>query len=343
LVLANKGVVGPPHNQNVTVAMLSPHSFGKGFDYEPNCTSQVNGKHYTCRWVYAKTEQEAVNMHAAAALYHAPYGCVRPGTESSPRLPRVVWGMEPAAIHKCLDDPNYMAMFDIEMTYRRCSQVHMPFFTTDTWFALLQEPIPFDKKANAVAYINSNCHTPSGRADIVRALLKMKHSSVKIKSFGKCDTNSQHVSNNKIEVFKTHKFCIAMENSLSPDYVTEKIWDALIAGCIPIYLGAPNIKEFVPDPNAVIFYGEGNITTPAALMAEMERLAGDESLYNQKLSWKQKRLHELSLGFQHLVNGTFPVSQLKCQICKFLLSNKETHFQNCLQNTTWMKKFGRVY
>jgi hypothetical protein len=29
----------------------------------------------------------------------------------------------------------------------------------------------------------------------------------------------------------------AMENSISEDYVTEKVWDALVAGCVPIYYG----------------------------------------------------------------------------------------------------------
>jgi len=39
-----------------------------------------------------------------------------------------------------------------------------------------------------------------------------------------------------------YKFCIAIENSLAMDYVTEKVYDALAAGCVPIYYGAPNIR-----------------------------------------------------------------------------------------------------
>ncbi len=37
-----------------------------------------------------------------------------------------------------------------------------------------------------------------------------------------------------------------MENSLEKDYVTEKIWDALEAGCIPVYMGPLNIRTFLP-------------------------------------------------------------------------------------------------
>ena len=37
-----------------------------------------------------------------------------------------------------------------------------------------------------------------------------------------------------------------MENFTYPGYVTEKIFDALAAGSIPVYLGAPDIESFVP-------------------------------------------------------------------------------------------------
>ena len=41
-----------------------------------------------------------------------------------------------------------------------------------------------------------------------------------------------------------------MENSLAEDYVTEKVYDALAAGCLPIYYGAPNIGTARADPSS---------------------------------------------------------------------------------------------
>jgi hypothetical protein len=49
-----------------------------------------------------------------------------------------------------------------------------------------------------------------------------------------------------------YKFCVAMENSIRQDYMTEKMWDALAAGCIPIYMGSSNAQHIVPDPNSFI-------------------------------------------------------------------------------------------
>lgn len=39
---------------------------------------------------------------------------------------------------------------------------------------------------------------------------------------------------------------ICTENAIEPGWVTEKIWHAMAAGCIPIYLGAPDIDLVVP-------------------------------------------------------------------------------------------------
>ncbi|MBC7742933.1 MAG: hypothetical protein H7061_12105 [Bdellovibrionaceae bacterium] len=51
----------------------------------------------------------------------------------------------------------------------------------------------------------------------------------------------------KLLVLKNYRFSICYENAYGiPGYVTEKIFDSLSAGCIPIYWGAPNIKNFIP-------------------------------------------------------------------------------------------------
>jgi len=42
------------------------------------------------------------------------------------------------------------------------------------------------------------------------------------------------------------KFNLCAENCSFPGYVTEKIFDAFIAGTVPIYFGAPNILDYVP-------------------------------------------------------------------------------------------------
>lgn len=50
----------------------------------------------------------------------------------------------------------------------------------------------------------------------------------------------------KKPVLKNYKFCLCYENSRHNGYVTEKIFDAMVAGCVPIYLGAYNITNYIP-------------------------------------------------------------------------------------------------
>lgn len=51
----------------------------------------------------------------------------------------------------------------------------------------------------------------------------------------------------KLALLAHYKFAICYENAQQiPDYITEKIFDCLVAGCIPIYWGAPNISRRVP-------------------------------------------------------------------------------------------------
>ncbi|MBI3508059.1 MAG: hypothetical protein HY069_00235, partial [Chlamydiia bacterium] len=46
---------------------------------------------------------------------------------------------------------------------------------------------------------------------------------------------------------KDYKFCFCYENLTDQTgYITEKIFDAFVAGCVPIYLGADNVTDYIP-------------------------------------------------------------------------------------------------
>ncbi|MDO6391149.1 glycosyltransferase family 10 [Pontibacter sp. BT731] len=50
----------------------------------------------------------------------------------------------------------------------------------------------------------------------------------------------------KHAVLAQYKFNLCFENCVYPGYVTEKIFDCLLSGTIPVYFGAPDIANFVP-------------------------------------------------------------------------------------------------
>lgn len=51
---------------------------------------------------------------------------------------------------------------------------------------------------------------------------------------------------NKKELISKYKFALCFENFSYSEYITEKIIDCFAAGVIPVYLGAPDIEEFIP-------------------------------------------------------------------------------------------------
>ncbi len=50
----------------------------------------------------------------------------------------------------------------------------------------------------------------------------------------------------KNATMRQYKFAICYENAVLPGYITEKIFDGMFAGCIPIYLGAPDVTDYIP-------------------------------------------------------------------------------------------------
>lgn len=90
-----------------------------------------------------------------------------------------------------------------------------------------------------------------------------------------------------------YKFCVAMENSIAHEYVTEKVWDALAAGCVPIYMGSATALDQIPDRSSVIMYdskGKGNVSTPQELDDLMHEIGSSKDKYETMLSWKYTKV-----------------------------------------------------
>lgn len=107
------------------------------------------------------------------------------------------------------------------------------------------------------ALIASHDNFAKKRRKIVAAIQDKEH----ILFAGKYQNNTmllkENFNNNKIEFLKNVQFNICPENSNAAGYVTEKIFDAVQAGCVPIYWGSNNNPEpEVLNKDAIIFFDE---------------------------------------------------------------------------------------
>ena len=81
-----------------------------------------------------------------------------------------------------------------------------------------------------------------------------------------------------------YKFILTLENAICRDYVTEKLWQALHVGSIPIYLGAPNIRDHLPQTNTVILVSD--FRNVATLAERINFLDGNDVEYKKMLQHK---------------------------------------------------------
>ena len=108
---------------------------------------------------------------------------------------------------------------------------------------ILEQEIPFSKKM-FLLITSRNMHN-TNKMDLIEKLKKygivhhisMYDSIIKNKS---CYHSSE-----LINVYNKYKFVMSFENTHSPGYITEKIFNVFLAKSIPIYDGAPNIDKYI--------------------------------------------------------------------------------------------------
>jgi alpha(1,3/1,4) fucosyltransferase len=83
----------------------------------------------------------------------------------------------------------------------------------------------------------------------------------------------------KHEVMSQYKFCMCFENEVDElGYVTEKIFSCFASGCVPIYWGARNISDYIPENCYVDFRQFKSYDEVALFMMNI-----DQEVYNQYL------------------------------------------------------------
>lgn len=121
----------------------------------------------------------------------------------------------------------------------------------------LQELLKMDwpvKTKSLVAICSGKASTPDQqwRLELIKALCQ---AHVDIDVYGRGldakDFNGHYkgytTGNDKTELLKPYKFCLAVENSSEPGYFSEKVVDPLLMFTVPIYSGCPNIVDWLPN------------------------------------------------------------------------------------------------
>lgn len=117
--------------------------------------------------------------------------------------------------------------------------------------------VPDFKKKKLVTMINSNLgagHPDELYTERRRVIEFFERSpSIPFEFYGKGWEERQYKNykgrvKEKLDILKQYKFCFCYENMKNiQGYISEKIFDCFAAGCVPIYWGASNIQEYIPE------------------------------------------------------------------------------------------------
>ena len=85
---------------------------------------------------------------------------------------------------------------------------------------------------------------------------------------------------NKIALLRNYKYNLCYENSVHEGYVTEKLFDAKFAGCIPLYNGDPVYSKI--DFNEDCFLNKINYSNNHDFIQEIKKLNSDKNYFIEK-------------------------------------------------------------
>lgn len=227
---------------------------------------------------------------ADAVVFHLPTleFDLEDDLEKSPGQRWVGWTLECEENYPFIKSTEFMSLFDYWMSYHQGADVVQSYYKMD-YPERLQQMVPrlFEQKQGICMLISSPFNR-SGRQEYLKELMEM----VRIDSYGKLYNNSRLEEDNghssKMALYEGYKFVIAFENSCAKDYVTEKFFDPLLAGAVPVYWGAPNVDEFAPGDNCYVDVRK--YETVEELAIHLQACLDDPALYARYHAWREQPL-----------------------------------------------------
>jgi len=185
-----------------------------------------------------------------------------------------------------------------------------------------------EERRTSIPVFIRNCDPASVHSDRARRITELgRH--VEIEQFGRCDLAGTRRT--KLEdaypectslprrsamwdaqkecVFFHSMFALVVENTFEENYLTEKIYQPLKMGTVPIVMGNSSIYwRHLPDPLSAVFLDDFDSYETAARY--LHTLANNSTSWEKHRAWKENALSE---GFSTLASNSF--ATLPCDLC----------------------------
>ncbi|XP_078397439.1 4-galactosyl-N-acetylglucosaminide 3-alpha-L-fucosyltransferase 9-like [Cetorhinus maximus] len=206
-------------------------------------------------------------------------------------------------------------LFNLTLTYRRDSDIQVPYGS------LSKKKVPsdfvFPNKSNLVCWVVSNWNRKHARVKYYYELYKY----IKIVIYGQFLW--QRLSNNNlIPTISRCKFYLSFENSIHEDYITEKLYNPLLAGSVPVVMGPSrnNYENYIP---ADSFIHVDDFHSAKELAGYLQMLNDNEDLYMHYFKWRK----------YYTVRMTRFWDEHACNVCENIKQHQE--YRSCSSLGKW--------
>jgi len=192
--------------------------------------------------------------------------------------------------------------YDIHMNFSTSADIMATYATPFVDAARVIDPRSKSIVAMASVFISSCALSDSHRHRL--AIMRIISNRIPVHSYGKCDRNIfitmvedtdsfkradertryELLRDEKSNIITRYKFHLAFENTIEPEYVTEKIFDALNAGTVPVYLGTTDVISYVPRGS---YIDVQKFPTLSLLVDHLKELDEDDEKYMAYHEWRK--------------------------------------------------------
>ncbi|XP_068179990.1 4-galactosyl-N-acetylglucosaminide 3-alpha-L-fucosyltransferase 9-like [Antennarius striatus] len=265
-----KGLFSNNSKNNVTIMLIWMWPFGQTF----------NLKACNIKDCFFTADRNLYNKSDGVIIHHRDlFG----NFSNLPQLQRPpfqkwIWmNFEPPS--NSLQIPGIENLFNVTLNYRRDADIVLPYGAIVA--AESKEDFVPPSKNKLVCWIVSRWQKTFKRVAYFKEL--QKHIKVHGfgKAFGKPISREDYVT-----TIASCKFYLSFENSIHMDYITEKFFNTLSLGTVPVVLGTPrqNYEDFIQGD---AFIHVDDFTSPKELADYLLLLDKNEEIYLKYFKWRR--------------------------------------------------------
>lgn len=264
--------------------LIWTHPFGQ-YRKLPDCGAQYQIEGCTL------TDDLLEYPHVDAVIIHhreISTGAADLPPEPRPRAQKWIWMNYESPAHTSglwqLEDK-----FNLTLSYRVDSDIFLPYGYLVPGIVVTRDAHLLHAPSRAhllrprlVAWVISNWSESQARVAFYNELQRYVHIDV----YGQAGIPLAVGRGSVVRLVSSYQFYLAFENSQHTDYITEKLWNAVVAGAVPVVLGATrrNYERFLP-PEAFIHVDD--FPSVRALAQYLLMLRRNPHRLRQHLDWRE--------------------------------------------------------